>query len=244
MKLQVFPTANELGAAAAQYSATLINQCIENKGKARILLSTGASQFEFFKSFVKMNIDWGKVEAFHLDEYINMPEIHPASFKKYLKERFLKTIQIGKMHFVNGEGDIQKNIKELSVEINKEPIDLALIGIGENAHIAFNDPPADFDTAEPYFIVNLDEKCRNQQWKEGWFNSIEEVPKVAITVSVHQIMQSRAIVSCVPHLSKADAIKSTLEEDVSPHIPATILKTHPQWALFLDKDSASRLDNV
>ncbi len=241
MNMKVLPTPAELGKAAAIYAAKLINQAIEKQGRARIILSTGASQFKFFESLVQMDIDWSKVEAFHLDEYIDMPETHPASFRRYLKERFLQYVNIGKMHFVNGEGDIPTNLGELAKELDRAPIDLAVIGIGENAHIAFNDPPADFDTREKFILVNLDERCRNQQFGEGWFNTLEEVPKVAITMTVHQIMQSRAIVSCVPHLVKADAVKRTIEEKLSNEIPATILKTHDHWTLFLDEHSASQL---
>ncbi len=242
MKLEILSSPEQLGEAAAQYAAELINRSVRDQGKARIILSTGASQFEFFKHFVTMDIDWGKLEVFHLDEYIDMPESHPASFKRYLKERFLKHVDVGRMHFVNGEGDVRKNIDELTRELKKEPIDLAVIGIGENAHIAFNDPPADFNTKASFIQVKLDDKCRNQQFREGWFDTLEDVPKVAITMTVHQIMQSKAIVSCVPHAVKAEAVKLTLEEDVSNRIPASILKTHADWALFLDRDSASRLD--
>lgn len=241
MDIRILDTAKELGFAAARYASEVMNKRIAEKGSVRIVLSTGASQFDFFEAFITMDIDWGKVEVFHLDEYINMSEDHPASFKKYLKERFLNHVQVKKMHFVDGNGDIEKNIADLTAEIRREPIDLALIGIGENTHIAFNDPPADFATKEAFINVNLDDKCREQQFKEGWFASKEDVPTVAITMTVHQIMQSEVIISCVPYPTKAEAVKRTLEEEVSNTTPATILKTHENFLMFLDKESASKI---
>jgi glucosamine-6-phosphate deaminase len=247
MKINVSKNSRELGEVAAELNSQIINNAIKTKGKARIVLSTGASQFDTLKSLVRQNVDWSKVdwskvEMFHLDEYINLPESHPASFRKYLKERFIQLINLKKVYLVNGEVDVQQNIDYLSKEIQKEPIDLALIGIGENAHIAFNDPPADFETKAPYIIVDLDEECKQQQVGEGWFSSISEVPDQAISMSVYQILQSDVIVSCVPYEVKANAVKLTLENKVINHIPATILKTHPDYTLFLDKESASKVD--
>jgi glucosamine-6-phosphate deaminase len=164
-----------------------------------LVLSTGASQFETLDALVKSEVDWSKVEMFHLDEYVNLPESHVASFRKYLKERFINKIPLGKVHLISGEENIQNMSQKLSVEIRKEPIDLALIGIGENAHIAFNDPPADFETKEAYIVVNLDENCKKQQVREGWLATVEDVPKQAISMTVHQILQSKVIISCVPH---------------------------------------------
>jgi glucosamine-6-phosphate deaminase len=176
---------------------------------------------------------------FHLDEYIDLPESHPASFCKYLKERFLSKVSIQQAYLVDGENDPQKEIAYLTAEIRKEPIDLGLIGIGENAHIAFNDPPADFGTEEAFICVALDEACKQQQVREGWFAATDDVPKQAISMSVHQIMQCRHIVSCVPYAVKAKAIGDMLENQLTNAIPATMLKKHPDFALFLDKDSAS-----
>lgn len=241
MKVNVLETPEQLGQVAAHHAARFLNERISENGKARIILSTGASQFEFFKAFVKADIDWSKVEMFHLDEYVHLPESHPASFRTYLKNRFLAEVNIKKVHFVDGEGDFEENIRQLNAEIGKARIDLAMIGIGENAHIAFNDPPADFKTEQPYIVVELDEACKRQQVGEGWFDNVEEVPKQAITMSVHQIMQSDCIISCVPHKVKAGAIRATLEDEVTPEIPATILKTHPNWSLYLDRASASEI---
>ncbi|MHB1651769.1 MAG: glucosamine-6-phosphate deaminase [Desulfitobacteriaceae bacterium] len=241
MKIKLFNNSLELGKAAAVEVASLLCDNIASKGKVRLLLSTGASQLETLRSLVQMDVDWSKVEMFHLDEYIGLPEIHPASFRKYLKERFVNIVGLQKVYFVDGEGDITRNIAELTMELNKEPIDVALIGIGENAHIAFNDPPADFETTESFIIVNLDNNCKNQQVREGWFSTIEDVPNQAISMTVHQIMQSNVVISCVPYKSKADALRLTIENEVTNEIPATILKTHKNWMLFIEEESGSLL---
>lgn len=244
MEVKVFANPQLLGHEAAVLSAQIIRESIGRSGGARIVLSTGASQFDFFQAFIEQDIDWSKVEMFHLDEYVNLPETHPASFRKYLKQRFVNAVGLKNAHFVNGEGDVAQNIRLLSEQLRKAPIDLALIGIGENAHIAFNDPPADFDTRAAYITVQLDEACKRQQVGEGWFPSVDDVPKQAITMTVHQILQSQAIISCVPHKVKAHAVKQTLESDVTNRIPATILKTHPNWTLLLDQKSASALSDI
>ncbi|NMA82516.1 MAG: glucosamine-6-phosphate deaminase [Epulopiscium sp.] len=241
MKINILENSVELGREAAKYCADIIKKAIDEKGKARIILSTGASQFDTIKALIESDIDWSKVEMFHLDEYINLPESHPASFRKYLKERFISQIDLKQAYLVDGEGDVEETIAELTEAIRKEPIDLGLIGIGENAHIAFNDPPADFQTKDAYIVVNLNDTCKKQQVGEGWFETIEDVPKQAITMTVHQIMQCKHIVSCVPFKVKAKAIKDTFESPVSNLVPATILKTHKNMTLFLDHDSASEV---
>jgi glucosamine-6-phosphate deaminase len=242
MKVHVLENAQDLGKAAAAHAATIMNDLLARKGKVRLLLSTGASQFETLDALTKLEIDWSKVEMFHLDEYVGLTVRHPASFRKYLQERFVDLVPIQKAHYVNGEGNIEENIEYLTREIRKEPIDLALIGIGENGHIAFNDPPADFDTKEAYMVVDLDENCKKQQVGEGSFSSIDEVPQQAITMTVHQIMQSEIIISCVPHQVKANAIRDFFGNEVNNNVPATILKTHPNYTLFLDKQSSSEID--
>jgi glucosamine-6-phosphate deaminase len=242
MKVKVYQTSEELGQAAAEFSAKVLNAAIAENGEARLLLSTGASQLDTLVSLVKMDVNWGKVTLFHLDEYIGLSENHPASFHKYLYERFIDIVGLKNFHLVNANGDIGKNIEELTKEIRKSPIDLGLIGIGENAHIAFNDPPADFNTKDAFFVVALDENCKLQQVREGWFPSVEDVPKQAITITAHQILQCKVIVSSVPYLVKAEAVKNTLQSDITNQIPATILKNHPSFTLFLDADSASLVD--
>ena len=239
MKINIFEDPVALGKTAAAHCAEIINEALVSKGNVRIILATGASQFETINALTEANIDWSKVEMFHLDEYIGLSENHPASFRKYLKERFISKVNIKQAYMVDGEDDPQKVIAYLTAEIRKAPIDLGLIGIGENAHIAFNDPPADFETREAFICVALDEACKQQQVREGWFASIDEVPKQAITMTVNQIMQCRNIVSCVPYAVKAKAIKDTLENQLTNMIPATILKEHPNISLYLDNDSAS-----
>lgn len=234
-------TATENGFKAAKKIAQLINQAIKTKGHARIVLSTGASQFEMFDNLVTLQVDWSKVEMFHLDEYVGLSESHIASFRKYLKERFVDKVHPQCAHFVNGEGDIQANIANLTKELRSSTIDVGVIGIGENGHIAFNDPPADFAATEAYRVVNLDHKCRMQQVGEGWFATEEDVPKQAISMLPAQIMSCQTIVSVVPHSVKAQAIYDTLTKPVNPMVPATLLKTHPNWYLYIDSDAASLL---
>ena len=241
INISVSATAAENGRKAAEKAAQLINEAICRKGHARIILSTGASQFEMFEVLVKLDVDWSKVEMFHLDEYVGLPESHIASFRKYLKERFVNIVHPAAAHFVNGEGDVQKNIEELTKELRRDEIDVGIIGIGENGHIAFNDPPADFDATEAYRVVNLDHKCRMQQVGEGWFATEDDVPRQAISMLPRQIMACKAIVSVVPHKVKAKAIYDTITQKVNNRVPATLLKTHPQWNLFIDDDAASML---
>jgi glucosamine-6-phosphate deaminase len=241
MIINISVNALELGTRAAGFVAGKLNEAIRQNGEARLVVSTGSSQFETLQSLINENIAWEKIEVFHLDEYIGLPVTHAASFRKYLNERFISHIKIKKFHSVDVEGNIDNRIKYLTDEIRKKPVDLGLIGIGVNGHIAFNDPPADFDTREAYIIVNLDEQCRMQQVNEGWFNSIEDVPAQAVSMTPWQIMQCRTILSCVPHKVKAVAVKNTLTNSLTEIVPATMLKQHPDFHLFLDNDSASEI---
>ncbi len=241
IKINIAPNAEELGSRAAKKIAKLINKAIEEKGEARIVLSTGASQFETISALINENVDWSKVTMFHLDEYVGLSETHIASFRKYLKERFVSKVNLKDAFFVNGEGDVEKNIEELTEKLREKPIDVGVIGIGENGHIAFNDPPADFKTDISYKVVTLDERCRAQQVGEGWFASVDDVPREAITMCPKQIMSCEHIVSAVPHKVKAEAVRKTVTYPVVPEVPATLLKTHPDWNLFIDSASASEL---
>jgi glucosamine-6-phosphate deaminase len=241
MKITVSKNASELGAAAARFAGTRLREAIARSGEARLVLSTGSSQFETLEALLKEDIDWKKTEIFHLDEYIGLPVTHKASFRKYLKERFVSHIECNKFYGVDTEGDVTKVMARLTEEIRKKPVDVALIGIGENGHIAFNDPPADFDTREAYIVVILDERCKMQQVGEGWFESLEDVPEKAISMTVWQIMQCKTIVSAVPHLVKAGAIHKTLTSRLSNMTPSTMLKQHPDFNLFLDYNSASKV---
>ena len=241
ISISVSSTPEELGKKAAAKIAELLRDAIVKKGHARMILSTGQSQFETLAALVKEDVDWSKVEMFHLDEYVALPESHGASFRKYLKERFVSKVNLKAAYFVNGEGDVERNIEELTKELTKDEVDVGVIGIGENGHIAFNDPPADFDTDKAYKVVNLDERCRMQQVGEGWFRTFDDVPKQAITMCPKQIMACRHIVTAVPHCVKAEAIYNTITKPVTPDVPATLMKTHPDWNLFIDSDSASLL---
>lgn len=241
MKLIVKDTSDEMGALAASHAAAVVNDAIGKRGNARILLSTGASQFPFFKYFVKEKIDWSKVEMFHLDEYVGISKDHFASFNKYLTERFVSVVKPGKAHLIDGERDVNETIAELTGLLSESPVDLGMIGIGENAHIAFNDPPADFEDESAYKVVTLAKTCLQQQIHEGWFKTEDEAFKQAISMTCRQIMKCRTIISVVPYKCKADAVYKTMTGELSNEVPATLLKTHGDYTLYCDADSASRL---
>ena len=241
MNIHVLKNAKELGAEAAKRIAVLLREAIKQNGSARLLLSTGASQFETLSALVKEKLDWSKVEMFHLDEYVGLPENHKASFRVYLKKRFTSKLKLKAVHFVNGEGNVNAHIRALSREFARAPIDVGVIGIGENGHVAFNDPPADFKTKKTYIIVKLDKKCKKQQVGEGWFASEAEVPPRAISISPYAIMKCKHLISSVPHKVKAGAIFNTLTKKKTPFVPATILKDHPDWHLYLDMGSSSKV---
>ncbi len=238
MKIVISENKQELGAKAAFLGAELIRKAIQENGKANIIVATGASQFEMLTELVKEDINWSVVTAFHLDEYVGMSELHPASFRKYLKERFVDIVSPKEFIYVNGELDADAECIRLQKIISQHPIDVAFVGIGENSHLAFNDPPADFETDDAYLVVSLNEACRRQQMGEGWFPTLNDVPEKAISMSIKQIMKAKAIICSVPDLRKADAVKKTVEGDISPEIPASIMRNHEATWLFLDKDSA------
>lgn len=243
MEKFIYNTKQEMGAAAAAHAAEIIKKAIHNKGRANIILATGTSQFETIKSLTNSGSDFSRVTMFHLDEYIGLPADHPASFRKYLKERFVDKVPALKaVHFVEGDAENpQQECRRLGDIITQHPIGVALIGIGENGHLAFNDPPADFKTEQPYIIVELDEKCRAQQLGEGWFETLEQVPRRAISMSIRQIMKSACLIVSVPEKRKAEAVKNTLEGKVTNTCPASILQTHPNCKIFLDAEAASLL---
>jgi glucosamine-6-phosphate deaminase len=243
MEIAVFETKAEAGRAAAKQVASLIRAAIEERGKAHIILATGASQFEMLATLVALDVDWSKVTAFHLDEYIGLPMSHPASFRKYLKERFQDRVAgLEQFHLVDGENpDPLAECARLDVLIRDVTIDVACVGIGENGHLAFNDPPADWTTDEPYLVVNLDEACRRQQLGEGWFATLDEVPTQAISMSIRQIMKSPVVVCTVPDRRKAVAVKNTIQGPVTNLVPASILQQHPHCHMYLDKPAASLL---
>ncbi|MEP7374282.1 MAG: glucosamine-6-phosphate deaminase [Chitinophagaceae bacterium] len=243
MNSKIKQSPSELGKAAGAAAAQLIREAIEVNGQANIIVATGTSQFETLNQLIaEKDIDWAKVVMFHLDEYIGLPVTHPASFRKYLQERFLSRLPaLKESYLVNGEAESTEECVRLGDLITQHPIDIALVGIGENGHLAFNDPPADFETEQPYIIVELDEACRKQQMGEGWFKSLEEVPRYAISMSVKQILKSKHIICSVPDIRKAMAVKNTIEQPVSNLYPASILQLHTHCDCYLDKSSASLL---
>ena len=232
-----------MGKAAAEEAARILIDAIREKGEATFIAATGASQFEFLENLTNISsIDWSKTTMFHLDEYIGFPETHPASFRKYLKEKVINKVHLGNVYLIKGDAKSPElECERLDKIIKQKEIDVAFIGIGENGHLAFNDPPADFDTTKPYLVVELDDACRKQQLGEGWFKSLDEIPRQAISMSIKQIMKSKNIICTVPDSRKAQAIKDCLEGDISPNHPASILRNHKSVFLFLDKDSAELL---
>jgi glucosamine-6-phosphate deaminase len=243
MEVRVLPTKADLGRAAAAEGAALIRDAIAARGRAHVIAATGASQFEFLDALVQApGIDWPRTVFFHLDEYVGVPESHPASFRRYLKERIADRVHPGAFHFIAGDApDPARECARVGAILARHPIDVAFVGIGENGHLAFNDPPADFETEAPYLVVRLDEACRRQQLGEGWFARLEEVPLQAISMSIQQILKSRAIQCVVPDARKARAVRDCLEGEVSPQHPASILQRHPRTTVFLDSDSAALL---
>ena len=217
---------------------------IAQRGVAHVIVATGASQLETLEALrARSDIEWHKIHFFHMDEYVGLSITHPASFRKYLWERFHSRLPTPPLSFcyVSGEGDPDAECRRAGDEIRRHSIDVCFAGIGENGHLAFNDPPADFETEEPYLMVNLDEACRRQQMGEGWFTALDEVPQQAISISVRQIMKSAHVVIACPDTRKAAAVRRSVEGPVTPEAPASILQRHPSCHLFLDKASAAEL---
>jgi glucosamine-6-phosphate deaminase len=243
--VKVFEDKLSLSRAAAEQAASALIRAVRDHNGARIIVATGASQLDFLNALTKReNIDWQSVEMFHLDEYLGLPITHPASFRKYLLDHLIHKTGITQFHLLDGNGDPREVILRTGKALSSAPVDIAFVGIGENGHLAFNDPPADFQTEEPYLIVNLDEACRRQQVGEGWFKDLSEVPRQAISMSVRQIMKAREIIVVVPDARKAQAVKLSFQGEISPLAPASILRTHSNATVYLDKDSASLLDSA
>jgi len=244
MNIQIMPDKAQMGKAAAAAGAEHIRRAIAERGTANIIVATGASQFEMLAQLVAVpDINWNRVTGFHLDEYVGLPITHPASFRAYLWQRFVSRLPLPMraFHFLDGEGDATAECRRVADIIRRHPIDVAFVGIGENGHLAFNDPPADFDTEEPYLVVQLDDACRRQQLGEGWFPTFNDVPTRAISMSVRQIMKSRAIICTVPDERKAEAVRNSVEGNLTPQVPASILQRHERCTLYLDKPAASLL---
>ena len=246
MNTVIMPDKQQMAKAAAAAGAALLREAIASRGTANIIVATGASQFEMFGRLVQEpEIAWHRVTGFHLDEYVGLPITHPASFRRYLWERFVSRLPLPlrAFHYLDAEADVQAECRRVSDLIRQHPIDVAFVGIGENGHLAFNDPPADFQTEEPYLVVELDEACRRQQLGEGWFPTLGDVPRRAISMSVRQIVKSRAIICTVPDERKAEAVRNAVQGDVTPNVPASILQQHEHCTLFLDQPAASLLRN-
>jgi glucosamine-6-phosphate deaminase len=239
--VKVFNTPYSLASQAASLVKEKLDEVIAQKGQARIVLATGASQFSYYEELIHCDIDWKKITVFHLDEYLGLPENHPASFRKYLKDRILDVVKPAAVHFLRGDApEPEEECERYAGLLEEDDINLACIGIGENGHIAFNDPPvADFNDKKLVKIVELDQDCRKQQLGEGWFRSIEEVPTHALSLTIPAIMKSKWISCVVPEIRKAPAVKKTLEGPIDENCPASILRTHPDAVLFLDNNSSS-----
>ena len=242
MIARVFEDKHSFSKAAAEQASAAVRGAIHDRGYAQIVVATGTSQMDFLDALTNTeNIDWQRVEMFHLDEYVGLPISHPASFRKYLMERLIHKVGIAKYHLLDGDSDPVEVVRRVGNALRSAPVDVAFVGIGENGHLAFNDPPADFQTEEPYLIVELDDACLRQQVGEGWFASISEVPRRAISMSVRQILKAKEIICVVPDARKAPAVKLCFEGEVNPMAPASILRTHPAATIYLDRDSASLL---
>jgi glucosamine-6-phosphate deaminase len=243
MKIAVFPDKKSLAKSASAEAADALRRSIKKSGSARIIAATGAAQFDFLERLTQSaDIDWSKVEMFHLDEYIGISADHPASFRKFLLERLINKTGIKRYHLLEGDRDPQQVIRVVTAEIRKAPIEVAFVGIGENGHLAFNDPPADFETDGAYIVVELDEACRRQQLGEGWFKTLDDVPRRAISMTVRQVLKAEQIFAIVPDSRKAPAIAKCFGGDISPMAPASILRTHPRTVLYLDQNSAALLN--
>jgi glucosamine-6-phosphate deaminase len=240
--IRVCKEKREMAEAAANHASTILRQSIQQNGKARLIAATGAAQFDFLEVLTQLpDIQWDCVEMFHLDEYIGLPETHPASFCRFLRERLINKTGIRKYHLLSGERDPNEVIRVVGREICNAPVDIAFVGVGENGHLAFNDPPADFKTEDPYIIVELDDACRRQQLGEGWFASLDDVPRRAMSMGVRQILKTKEIVCFVPDKRKANAVKACFDGEITPMAPASILRNHPRTTVYLDTDSASLL---
>jgi len=247
MQVRVFETKQEMGGEAAAAGAEVIHRAIDERSSANVVLATGASQFEILAALATTeDIDWSQVTFSHLDEYIDMPITHPASFRKYLKERFVDQLPIppAAFHYIDAEGDGVAECERLSALVSAQPVDVAFVGIGENGHLAFNDPPADFETEQPYLVVELDEACRRQQLGEGWFPTLDDVPRQAISMSIRQILKSRRIICTAPDQRKAQAVRGTVDGPLTADVPASILQTHDAATLYLDRPAASLLSST
>jgi glucosamine-6-phosphate deaminase len=235
--------ADAMGATAAAHAERLLVQAIDGRGHARVIAATGNSQLTFLRHLVASpRVDWSRVEVFHLDEYVGLAADHRASFRRVLREHLVDPTGIRTFHALDGDGDVDAVRRTVGAALARAPIDVAFVGIGENSHLAFNDPPADFESTEPYLVVTLDEACRRQQVGEGWFPTVADVPTQAISMSIRQILAATEILAMVPDQRKAAAVAAVLTGPITPAVPASILRTHERVTLYLDEASASQVD--
>jgi glucosamine-6-phosphate deaminase len=243
VRIHLSDTADAMSAAAARHAERAIGDALAANGQARVVAATGNSQLGFLHHLARSTrLDWSRVELFHLDEYVGIPADHKASFRRVLHEHFVDPAGIRSFHELAGDGDVEAVRRTVGAALQRAPIDVAFVGIGENSHLAFNDPPADFDTTEPYILVTLDEACRRQQVGEGWFATMADVPTRALSMSIRQILAAREIVAIVPDRRKAAAVAAVLTGPITPDVPASILRTHGDTTLYLDTASASLVD--
>jgi glucosamine-6-phosphate deaminase len=244
MEIHVHETKREASERAADRAEAILTDAIDRKGEATFVAATGASQFDFLDALTARDtVDWSKTTMFHLDEYVGLPADHPASFRKYMRERLIEKVHPGTVHLIEGDADDPRaECDRLNDLLEARVVDASFVGIGENGHLAFNDPPADFDAEEPFIVVELDEECRRQQVGEGWFDGIEDVPERAISMSVRQILESERIVCTVPGERKARAVRECFEGELSPMHPASVLQEHDDTDVYLDAESASLLE--
>ena len=244
MNINIVQTSKEAAAQAAIKGGDIICSAQRHQKKVRIILATGTSQFLVLENLIKNpGINWRNCEIFHLDEYIGLTSNHPASFVRFIKERFISKVPpVAHFEYINGAStNLEQELLRLNKSISTNAIDIAFVGIGENAHIAFNDPPADFQTNTPFIRVSLDQKCREQQVGEGWFNRLADVPLEAITIIIKQILKSKSIICTVLEDRKATAVKEAIEGPHSNLCPASALKRHPNTHYFFDSDAAGQL---
>lgn len=244
MKTVVANDRKDLGQYVAEHAAQALRTCLTSQAACNLVIATGSSQFEVLESLVQQpDIDWSRIHGFHLDEYLGIEAIHPASFCGYLAGRFVDRVPLSSFYYLNGMLPAEQLKREADQAIGGQQIDLLLCGIGENGHLAFNDPPANFDAMDPYLVVQLDEACRKQQVGEGWFDTLDQVPTQAISMSVQQILKAKQIFCAVPDRRKAEAVRGTLEHEISPLVPASILRQHANVTLVLDAASSSLLSS-
>lgn len=242
-EVSVYGSSTEAGTAAAEKAAEIIRSAIAGQGIARVIAATGNSQIPLVNALVEQDIDWHRVELFHMDEYAGMAADHPSSFRHWIRTRISDKVRPFKTHYLNGDAaDLEHEMSSYTDLLAAEPIDLAFVGVGENGHIAFNDPPvANFNDPKMVKLIELDAACRRQQAGEGHFKDVDSVPKTALTITCTGLFRAKAWVCNVPDRRKAIAVRDALEGPISEKCPASLIRRHPHSYVFLDSDSASLL---